>query len=159
MRIITLQALDNDDLPCRSVHLMLRLPTYKSLDTLLVSATWTLTEAELAVTCANLPLLRPVFPRNINFLRLKSFIRNGITKSSGSDQSNTGDILKDGRELEAIPNARVKKHGSRLGYYVRASSSGSDEHAITTVEENGDPDTSWLKTSSSASHGRSTPVV
>ena len=29
MRIITLRDLDNDDLPCRSVHFMLRSQTYK----------------------------------------------------------------------------------------------------------------------------------
>ncbi|MCJ1474351.1 hypothetical protein MMC13_003009 [Lambiella insularis] len=143
MRIITLQALDNNDLPY----------------TLLVSATWTLAEAELAVTCANLPLLRPIFPSKTKFIWLQSFIRNSFTKLSGSDQSNTGNTSNSGQELESLRNSRPRKHGSRFGYHTRAGSSGSDERSITTVEESRNADTTWLKDSSSASLERTTPVV
>lgn len=64
MRIVTIADIKDSDVPCMFLHLwsldgiLIRLT-----DTSLPGATWSVVEAEIAITCACLPTLRPLVSR------------------------------------------------------------------------------------------------
>ena len=61
MRIVTISDVKDSDVPCISFHIcLLDGILIRLIDTSLPGATWSVVEAELAITCACLPTLRPL---------------------------------------------------------------------------------------------------
>ena len=64
MRIVTIAKIEDSDIPCTSLHVSLLDGTLIRLaDTSLPGATWSVVEAEIAITCACLPTLRPLISK------------------------------------------------------------------------------------------------
>ncbi|MCJ1250087.1 hypothetical protein MMC30_007313, partial [Trapelia coarctata] len=107
IRIVSLNELDNDDL------------SY----TLPATATWSLVEANLALTCANLPLLRPLLPGKERFVRIRNFLktnfgsvfsRSSHDRSTNSGQSDTLYSSPRAQELKPLASAGSRMSGGRF---------------------------------------------
>ena len=88
MRIVTIADVEYSDIPCMSFHkcipneILIRLT-----DTVLPGATWSVIEAELAITCACLPTLRPLISNTEWVQRTRNRLSTYSTRSRISSVS------------------------------------------------------------------------
>lgn len=111
------------------------------LDTLPATAAWSTTEANLALTCANLPLLRPLLPGKERFIQIRTFIKNNFGgafsrsnqgESSDSNQSDTLYISPHAQELKPLASAGSRMSGGR---FASEPSLGPSHHSHIVHEE------------------------
>ena len=124
-------------------HVRVPFPTNRTyslkrcLDTLPHTATWSIAEANVALICANLPLLRPFLPGKQRFIRLRNFFGSAFSKSSHDRSTNSGRS----ETFDASPHAQELKPlastGSRMsgGRFASQSDLGPDHYSPVVQDE------------------------